>query len=169
MKKALALTALLLLATVTTVSVAGAQAYPPGSNQIIVDKATVGPGGSITTSAQTYQVGATVTFTLLSTPAVLGTAVANSAGVATLTATIPADTVAGAHHIQASGIGASGVTLTQQAAITVSGSTTATTAALAKTGTSSTRPLTEAGIGAVAFGGLVLLVARRRRSAAVAS
>src|SRR5258708_2448878 len=129
MKKALALTAMLLLATVTTVSVAGAQAYPPGSNQVITDKTVVTVGGAITISAQTYQAGATVTSTLLSTPVVLGSAFANTAGVATLTATIPLDTVAGLHHIQASGIGASGVTLTQQTAITVTG-TTATTAAV---------------------------------------
>lgn len=157
-KKVLALTAVLLFATA---GAAQAQTYPPAGNGITANDTTVAAGDPITLTAQTFQAGASVTFTLFSVPEVLGTATANSSGVATLTTTIPAGTTSGSHTIKATGIGANGQALTVALSITVG----AGTSGIPVTGSSNTVPMSQIAIGAIAAGGLLVLLANKRRSA----
>jgi hypothetical protein len=155
-KRLLALAAVLLIAMAGT---AAAQAYPPGGNTITANDTTVAPGDSITLTAQIFRPGSVVTFTMGSV--VLGTATANSSGVASLTTTIPAGTAPGTHTIQATGTSSTGAPLTVVLSITVAAGGTG----LPVTGSPSTAPMTQIAIGAVAAGGLLLLLANRRRSA----
>lgn len=154
-KKILMLGAVLLF---LTAGAAQAQTYPPGGNTVTANDTTVTPGQSITLSAQVFQPGATVTFTLFSAPVVLGTATANSSGVATLTATIPSNTTPGTHTIEATGTGSNGQPLTVVLSITVAGAGTG----LPVTGSSNTTPMTQVGVAAIAAGGLLVLLAKRR-------
>jgi hypothetical protein len=104
-----------------------------------------------------------------STPQALGSAVANSSGVATLTTTLPANLSAGAHTIRAVGTDASGAPLNVTTTITVAAAgattTTTTTAAsptgLAATGSSSAG-LVRIGVVIAVLGGLLLLAGKRR-------
>lgn len=61
------------------------------------------PQQPVTLVARGFLPGEVVTFTLHSDPVVLGTAVADLTGVATLVTTVPAGTPAGLHHVVASG------------------------------------------------------------------
>jgi LPXTG-motif cell wall-anchored protein len=169
-KKVFGVAALVVLALATTASTASAQDggadYPPATNSITLSDTTVAVGDTVTGQAQTYADGATVAWEQQSTPIALGTVKANSAGVATLTFKVPAGTTPGTHHVVASGIGANGQLLTQSAAIVVSGGTSAT---VPKTGANSTKPMAEIGVGALALGGLLVLVSRRRSKAHAAA
>ena len=71
----------------------------------------------------------------------------------------------GEHHIVARGTGADGQPLVQRVRIMVEGATTGG-ANLPKTGSDSSLPMAQIGAGAVAVGGLLVLVARKRRSSA---
>jgi LPXTG-motif cell wall-anchored protein len=166
LKKLLGVTALVVLATATLASTASAQDYPPGANSITLSSTSAAPGADVTVTAKTFAAGATVTFTFNSTPIALGTSVADANGVATKTFKVPAGVAAGTHHVEASGLGTNGQILTQSAAITVTGGTSAT---VPKTGANSTLPMAEMGVGALALGGLLVLVARRRTKAHAAA
>jgi hypothetical protein len=163
-KKVLGLAALLMLVLSPA---ALAQDSPPGGGGLTASDTTPAPGQAITLTAAGFQVGSTVTFDLFSAPVRLGTAVANTGGTATLTATIPASTPAGSHHIEASGTGANGQPRTISVAITVTGSGSGGTVPV--TGSNSSKPMAEMGVGAVALGGLLVLVARRRSKATAAA
>ncbi len=156
-KKILMLGAVLLF---LTAGAAQAQTYPPGGNTITSNDTNVTPGQAVTFTAQVFAPGSTVTFTLFSAPVVLGTATANSSGVATLTASIPSGTAIGAHTVEATGTGTNGQPLTVVLSLTVSTSGTG----LPITGSSNTTPMTQWAIGAIAAGGLLVLVAKRRHS-----
>lgn len=73
-----------------------------------LDKDSVAVGGEVTISGEGFKPGTTATFTLHSEPVVLGTAVVAADGTVELTATVPADTTAGAHSIIITGTSASG-------------------------------------------------------------
>ena len=143
---------------------AHAQDYPPRGNSLTASASVVAAGTPVTLTAQVFLPGTNVVFRIFSDPVTLGTATANSNGVATLTATIPSN-FSGQHTITASGSGANGQPLTVSTTITV----TQGHAPLPRTGSSHTKPYTEIGIGALAVGGLLLLGAKRRRSAHAAS
>lgn len=64
-------------------------AYPPNPPAIDVESGSVPPGGSQTVTVTGFCNGATVTFTLNPGGTVLGTAVANSSGTASLTFKAP--------------------------------------------------------------------------------
>jgi LPXTG-motif cell wall-anchored protein len=161
-KKVCAIAAILLVASIGSIGTARAQDYPPATNSLVASDSTVAPGQQVTFTARTFQPGSTVTFTLFSDPVRLGTATAASNGVATLTAAIPATTAAGSHRVDATGTGATGSPLTVSTALVVSSNGAAP---LPTTGSSNTLPLATAGVVALALGGLILLVARRRRGA----
>ena len=72
----------------------------------------VTPGQTIDITAQTFVSGSTVTLTLNSEPAVLGTPTSDPSGVARQSATIPASTSLGAHTIVAQGTASDGTPLT---------------------------------------------------------
>ena len=133
--------------------------------------------GTVTCTATNFQSGSTVTFTIASTPTLLGTAVADSSGTATLTAPLPSGIEAGTHTVTASGIAADGTpvstgtqgTVSPAAAAAANGSAApATTAAtgggsLARTGSDSSG-LVKMGVLLVALGGGAVLITRKRRA-----
>lgn len=159
LKKVAALTAVLLL---TTIGVAQAQTYPPQGNSITADDTTVAPGESIVLGIQICRAAATATFDLDSTTN-LGSTIANSSGVASLTTTIPSNTSPGTHTIEGECVDPNGAPLVQVLSITVTG------AAIPVTGSSSTVPMTQIAIAAIVVGGLLVLAASKRRSNANAS
>ena len=160
LKKALAIIALVLLASTGT---ARAQDYPPAINSLTANPSTVPAGGRTTLTARTFKAGTTVRFTRFSDPVVLGSAVADASGVAVLDATIPADTTAGSHRIEATGTGSTNVSLTVATDILV---TRPGSSAIPQTGSNDTVPLATTGAVILAVGGLLVLVARRRRARA---
>jgi LPXTG-motif cell wall-anchored protein len=162
-KKVLGLAALMMLVLTPA---ALAQDYPPAGGGVTASDTTPAPGQTITVTASGFQPASTVTFDLFSAPVRLGTAVADANGTATLTATIPAGTPAGQHHIQASGTGANGQPRTVSIAITVPGTARDT---VPRTGSNSNLPMAEIGIGALAVGGLLVLMARRRSKVSAAA
>lgn len=106
-----------------------------------------------------YQPETTVTFYLDAT--VLGTATADSRGIARLTAVIPTSTAVGAHQVRSSGASQlQGEQLDMVQDLTVSSCPTT----LPVTGGDS-MTYVRSGLALVGLGGLVLLAARRRREA----
>lgn len=155
-KKVLALAAVLLVAMVGT---AQAQAYPPEGNTITSSDTSVAPGGTMVLGIQICRPSSTATFQLDS--AALATATANSSGVASTSVTIPSSTSVGSHTIQGACTGANGQPLTLVLGITITGAGAATTPV---TGASNTVPMTQIALGAIAAGGLLVLVAKKRSS-----
>jgi len=162
------LAALVGLTAVLALSVGTASAQYNVPATVTASTSTPTAGGSITVTAKGF-VG-TVQFSVESTPQALGSAVANSSGVATLTTTLPANLSAGAHTIRAVGVDPSGAPLNVTTSITVvaaAGATTTTTTAaasptgLAATGSSSAG-LVRIGVVIAVLGGLLLLAGKRR-------
>lgn len=84
-----------------------------------VDDPTPGQGGRIVLTAQGFQPGSVVDFWIHSTPVYLGSAVADSEGVATLPVVLDKQYV-GVHHVQAVGVGPDGQVRNVAQQITVS-------------------------------------------------
>ena len=174
MKRAMAL-ALVLVGLMA--APAAAQQYPPETNIITVSVTCPTPGEALTVSAQTFAPGAEVTVSLEPTPTVLGTAMANGDGVATLDVTIPADATPGAHTITAVGLSAAGTeagaTLDLNAAITVCGPEGAApveaAGPLPRTGDDTSIPLAKIGLALAALGGILTAFAAKRRKRAAAA
>ncbi|GCD21452.1 hypothetical protein CTKZ_30140 [Cellulomonas algicola] len=89
------------------------------------------PGGSVTLVARGFLPGETVQFHLHSEPVLLGTAVADASGVATLVTAVPAGTAAGLHHVVATGTTSQ---RTAQIELTVAAAGTSSGTRLASTG-----------------------------------
>lgn len=178
-KKVLALAAVLLVATM---GVARAD-YPTPLHIIVVVESTLVPGGPITVDAQVFDNAASVSFTINgeTTTVPLGMANASSAGLARFAGLIPAGTAPGTYTLTAVGRGTDGKTTTITLPVrvsalangpaTVAGITVERpagsvghTGSLPRSGSSATLPLTQVGLAAVAVGGLLTLVANRRRS-----
>jgi hyaluronoglucosaminidase len=146
---------------------ASASPYPAGCT-IQISKVTAVPGDQLTVTASGYPAGAVVTFTLHSTPVVLGSATATAGGVATLVFTLPAGTVPGLHTITANGVPSGecdplvSADLQVDAASVVSPTTAAaTTGTLPRTGTNSAE-LIQLALVLIAVGGLITLATRKR-------
>ena len=163
------LAALCGLTAVLALSVGTASAQYNVPATVTASTSTPTAGGSITVTAKGF-VG-TVQFSVESTPQALGSAVANSSGVATLTTTLPANLSAGAHTIRAVGVDPSGAPLNVTTSITVvaeagATTTTTTTAAASPTGLaatgSSSAGLVRIGVVIAVLGGLLLLAGKRR-------
>jgi endo-alpha-N-acetylgalactosaminidase len=96
---------------------------PPVSIPLVpgldVPAAGLKAGDTVTITVPNLKAGSDVRFELHSDPVVLGTAKANAAGVATLNATIPAGTAAGAHQIMVFGTDANGNDSIGSLAVTV--------------------------------------------------
>jgi endo-alpha-N-acetylgalactosaminidase len=154
---------------------ASAQEYPPAQDSLALSDACVPAGSELTVTAGTFNPGATVTVTLGGAP--LGTPAADGGGVATLTATVPAETAAGDVELTATGDGPSGP-LALTARLTVDPEDCAAAPApaapgegesaggtLPRTG-SDTLPLLRIGLALAAVGGLLLAATAKRRRAA---
>ncbi|POH72996.1 hypothetical protein CVS27_12570 [Arthrobacter glacialis] len=151
---------------------APATVAPSGS----VDAETVSAGGELTVTGKNFKPGTTATFTLHSNPVVLGTAVVAADGTVSLTATVPANALAGAHTVVITGTGINGEAAKVSIAVTVAGGTAtgeATTAA-ATTAAAAADDLASTGASgsvvgglavALVLGGLVLFWTTRRRAA----
>jgi 5'-nucleotidase len=159
------------LGVVALAAPAAAQQYPPAINSLTVSDTTPTPGQTITIEARTCEPGSTVTFSLGPGAVTLASATADAAGVATVQATIPADTPLGAHTITATCPAPDGSTLTLSLAITVVPAGAATggdpgSGALPRTGQDSSLPLARIGLGLAAIGGVLTAVAAKRRKSA---
>lgn len=162
MKKTLVLAVALLIAMAGT---AAAQTYPPaGGGPVTVSDTTPTPGQAVTIVASGFQPGTDVTFMLYSQPVNLGTATADAAGTATLQATIPANIAPGTHTIEATGTGTDGLPRTVTLQITVVAPGGAGVGDLPRTGSDSAIPMSQIAVGAIALGGLMVLVAGKRRN-----
>lgn len=158
-----------------------AQQYPPKDNKIDVSTMTPCPAEPFTVTAQAFEPGSTVTVQLASTGAVLDTAAADGSGVATFEISIPDSPAPGAsvqRDIQVIGTSSEGEELTLSAAIeirdcsedapppVVPAATPPSGDDLPRTGSSNTKTLVQIGLGLAAVGGVLLALARRRRTSA---
>ena len=148
---------LVLAAVVASFAVASpALAYPPGATELNVSSEAPTPGSSITLTTDGFCGGSVVTFTLTPGSTVLGTAVADGSGLATITVAAPSS--AGTYTITATASDCPGYFAT--ASITVSGGG----GGLPGTGSNSTPTLTLALIAVLAGVALVGVGALRRRT-----
>lgn len=133
---------------------AGTPANEPGSG-IDVDRPTIAVGGSITVTTDGFMPGSTVRFYIASTPSLLGTAIADADGVATLTVKL-SGSLAGSHTISAVGTGASGEPLVETIEIRIASQMAATGDPILRNGAIG---------GALLLGGalLILMTIRYRR------
>ena len=144
---------------------AAAQQYPPAVNSLTVSDTTPTPGQTISIEGRTFAAGSTATVVLTSDPVTLGSPTADAAGVIALNATIPADTTLGSHTLTATGPAPDGTTLSLSLTLDVvaaDGSGTGS-GSLPDTGSNSSIPLAQVGLGLAAFGGVVVALAGRRR------
>jgi hypothetical protein len=154
MIKRLLVLSLAVFALLTTT--AGAGEYPPADDGIVVDDPTVESGQTVNVTAQCFEPGSTVTFSVAG--ATVGTAVASAEGVATLAYQVPEGS--GDVVVTATGTGCSGdelvlgVTLTRAAAAGE---------ALPATGSSSSIPMARVAVSMLAVGGLMVFAARWRK------
>jgi LPXTG-motif cell wall-anchored protein len=166
LKKILGFAAIVLATTVASSGVASAQdAYPPAGDTVAASDTTVEPGQPVTISARTFCAGCPVTFMLFSEPINLGTVDADANGVATITFTVPEELSAGTHTVEASGTGADGQPLTVTTTITVTGAAGGAGGGnLPTTGNDSAISMSQVALAAIVGGGLLVLVANKRRS-----
>ena len=181
LKKLIGVVAVTTLALVASVSIASAQGppssvppphppnYPPPGHAI----RPIGnpslqyvPGGPAAFEAECFLPGSTVTFTL--DGEVLGTAVANDDGLATLSgATIPADTPLGPAEVVATGTSCDGEALTLVLSVTIVAAQAPPAEPLPRTGSSSSVPMAQIAVATIVAGGFLLIMANRRRAAVV--
>ena len=146
---------------------AAAGQYPPANNSITVSDTTPTPGQTITVTVRTCTAGANVVVTL--DGAGLGSGPAGSDGVLELDTTIPTGTALGQHTITAVCDSPEG-TLTLSARIVVVAANAAGAPPqagpggnLPHTGSNSTIPLMQVGMGLAALGGVLLAASKKRR------
>ena len=155
------------LAILSVLAAAGLGALPAAAQTdnyqgcgAVLSDVTVDPGQTINVSGDGAAPGATVTATLDGTT-VIGNGTADSSGVYSFSATIPANTSGGSHTIGVNcgpGGGVQGITIEVSAARAGGGG------AVATTGSDSTIPLTKLAIALIVVGGVTVAFARRRRT-----
>jgi hypothetical protein len=141
---------------------------PTDGTAVALSAQSITTGGTVDLIASGFVPGETVVFVLRSDPYVLGTAVADASGVATLPALVPAWIAPGAHTVYAIG-GTSGRWNTAPLQVTAPASADGTgtsaaarSAALAATGSGEVAPLVWTAVALVVLGGLVAIRRRRR-------
>jgi len=169
-KRLLATTAFAIAAMLALFAGSASAQYEPTGSQVLSDT-TVRPGDTITVSGTGCPANASVT-TTFDRSTVLGSTTAGSDGTFSLSVTIPSDAVPGRHTITSTcGDLVLSSTITVLGASTGTGGSTGTGTgggALPRTGTNSTVPLTQIGVGLLAIGGVLMIVARKRRQASLA-
>jgi prenyltransferase beta subunit len=140
------------------------------STTITLSSNSVPEGGTLTVSGGGFETGEKVKITVASDPVTVGEPVADGTGVVSQSFTLPASIGAGSHTVTLLGE-TSGVTIsapfTVTAAQTSGGNTSTTTttaprAQIVRTG-SGTHAQAQVAFALLAFGGVLVLVARRRR------
>jgi len=130
---------------------------------IDVGDAVFAPGEKFSVTVSGLNPGQKITGTLHSTPVNLGTFAANSAGVVSFSAVIPADTTVGAHSLVISAVGLEPITVAVTVAATAAAAVSSTSAvgAIPALGVD----LAPAGVAALLLllGGSLLLARRRRQ------
>lgn len=168
-KRLLAMTA---LCTLLFVAPAAAQTTDPSGLPTPGSGVTITctiSGTTITCTVTGLKGSSTFTVSIFSSPHTLGTATADASGNGSLTATLPAGLEAGSHTVTVSGTDASGQPFSTSTTVPVDAATAAVLSQnLARTGASHTGEYVEAGLAAVALGGLLLVAARKRRERALA-
>jgi LPXTG-motif cell wall-anchored protein len=159
LRKLLATTAVLLITSIGVASAQQGSLLPPAS--ITVNDATPVANQDITVTSTGWQANSGQENAVLSDPINVGRSTADANGRAVFTFKMP-NVPAGDHHVQVSGIGADGKPLVQRVKVVVASASGGNN--LPKTGADSTTPIAQIGAGAVAAGGLLLLVARKRRT-----
>ena len=159
----------LLLGTTGFVVVGGPAwaAYPPPVVGLQLSTSVATPGSTIGVTGEGWAPGTTETISIMSSPVVLGTAVANGQGDFTTSDTIPLNASLGSHEIVATGPSEANPAqpLTLSANLTVVASTAAQPAAAATqpfTGWDTRAPLL-ASLALVVAGSAAVLIARNRR------
>jgi LPXTG-motif cell wall-anchored protein len=153
-----------------------AATYPPSGPTAGSSSAAVSDGGTLTLTGQGWLPGSQVDLTLFSTPVPLGTATVAADGSFTKTVTIPSSTPPGNHTIVMSGRDANGNPATQSISITVKAAGTASgsnaapasnarTSGFASTGAQKAASMTFVGVTLLLFGGVLVIVFRRRHAA----
>lgn len=140
-----------------------ALAYGNGGAPIVTTNTSTGsPGGSLLVTGNNFVPNEGITLLLHSTPVTLGTTTADSIGTFSITVTIPTNTSPGVHQIVAAGATGDSATTT----LTVEGTVpVAATSGLAFTG-ADVAAVSGIGALALALGGVLILVSRRKRSMA---
>jgi len=178
MFRSLAFAGLLVLGGAATTGTASAQAacYPNCTSAITINDPEAVPGQALSVTVNGLDPGTVATGTLNSTPVPLGSKIVAASGAVTFDFTVPADFI-GAHSVTVQGFrnGAAASLVVPfnvvAAAVAVpvvaapAPKATASGGNLARTGTSSSLPLGQAGITLVATGAGALYLARRRRRA----
>jgi len=156
--------ALVCAAGVALSAPASAQNY--GGCQAQLSPTTAAPGQTITVSGSGAPAASSVTASI--DGAQVGSGTSDGTGNFSFSATVPTtasgnETVTVSCGTNGTGTAVLAVTAQNTTTTTVAGTTTTVAAAgLPRTGTSDTMPLTVAGLVAVALGGTVLVIARRR-------
>lgn len=132
----------------------------PDSSDLTLSDSTPSQGGTVTLEAIGFRPGTQVDFWIHSTPQLLGSAIANGAGIATLTTPLPA-ALTGSHTAQALGISVAGTARNLTQSLTIA----ALPGALSSTGSETAAPLTVAVLLLVAGLALAAVGAARRRRA----
>ncbi len=153
----LAVSSTMLLTTIAT-SAASATGYDSNDGPVDISNTAPAPGSAVRVGAGGFKALSSVTITLHSEPVVLASTAADGTGYVDATVTIPADTPAGAHEIQLTGIDPSGAALTLTGSITVTGGASGS---LAHTGAAI---LTLGLLGVTLLGTGALLSRARRRA-----
>jgi large repetitive protein len=159
------------MATIVTVAPAADAQSSPYFHTCTVQLSAVAalPGSQLTVTASGFPAGSVVTFTIYSTPIVLGTATANASGDATLVFTLPAGLAPGMHTITATGLPPgdcdpaipSTQVMVDASVVTTAPATTAASGTLPRTGTNSAE-LVQLALVLIVVGGLITLAARKR-------
>jgi hypothetical protein len=132
----------------------------PDSSDLTLNDNTPSQGGTVILEAIGFRPGTQVDFWIHSTPQLLGSAIANGAGIATLTTPLPA-ALSGSHTAQALGISVAGTARNLTQSLTIA----ARPGALASTGSDAMAPLTAAGLLLTAGLSLAAVgIVRRRRT-----
>ena len=132
--------------------------YPPRRGALQLSKSAGKPGDQVTSQGCGMRPGTEVTVDFLSAPVRVATATVGADGGFTATFNVPTTATAGEHTVEATGVDPAGQPRVLSANFRVVGSD------LPRTGSSSTTPLTAAGVGLVLLGTAAVFGARRRRA-----
>lgn len=145
--------------------VAGAQTpgeYPPSRGSLITSTNTPPPGGSVDVSGGGFEPSSPVAVALADT--VLRAGAADGSGTFRSRVTVPCETAPGPTSLNLRGTGADGQPRTVTAEVTVADATCRSGLGLPRTGSTSSAPLTAAGVVLILTGFCAVVAAWRRRS-----